>query len=81
MTVGELLITNKEKYTKVFLIENDEENRAKFTQVSDATIDKEQIYQEAKDYFLLDKVGIDEIFGNAEDLGVVEEDKVLIIGI
>lgn len=81
MTVGELLITNKEKYTKVFLIENDEENRAKFTQVSDATIDKDQIYQEAKDYFLLDKVGIDEIFGNAEDLGVVEEDKVLIIGI
>ena len=81
MTVGELLITNKEKYTKVFLVENDENNRAKFTRVSDSTIDKDQIYQEAKDYFLLDKIGIDEIFGNSDELEIVEDDRILIIGI
>lgn len=82
MTVGELLLTNKDKYTKVFLIQNDKEtNKAVFTQVKDENVAKDLIDVEAKDYFLLDKVAINEIFGNADELEITKDDKVFVIGI
>ncbi|MFM1524308.1 MULTISPECIES: hypothetical protein [Helcococcus] len=82
MTVGELLLTNKDKYTKAFLIQNDKEtNKAVFTQVKDENVAKDLIDVEAKDYFLLDKVAINEIFGNADELEITEDDKVFVIGI
>lgn len=81
MQIGELLLLNKEKYTKVFIIESDESNKAQFTEVKENTIDSEKIEIEAKDYFLLDKEGIEEIFGNADELEINEEDQVLLIGL
>lgn len=82
MTVSELLLTNKERYTKVYIVENDSNtNQAIFTRVTDETIDKDKLFKEAKDYFLLDREGIDEIFGNATELNIKEQDMVLIIGL
>lgn len=82
MTVGELLLTNKEKYTKAFIIENEKEsNKAVFTQILDSNITAEMIELDAKDYFMLDSEAIDEIFGNSKELGLNEEDLVLIIGL
>lgn len=81
MQIGELLLLNKEKYTKAFIIENDESNKAQFTEIKEKTIDSTKIELEAKDYFMLDKEGIEEIFGNASELGIISEDQVLLIGI
>ncbi|MFM1514218.1 hypothetical protein ABGF49_04940 [Helcococcus ovis] len=82
MKVGELLLTNKDKYTKAFLIHNDKEtNNAVFMQIKDENIDKDLIDKDAKDYFLLDNLAIDEIFGNSDKLGITDDDKVFIIGI
>jgi len=82
MTVGELLLLNKERYTKVFFIENDKEtNKAIFRQVKEETVKKEEIEKNAIDYFMLDKEAIDEIFGNSEELEINDEDLVLLIGI
>lgn len=82
MTVSALLLTNKERYTKVYIVENDSNtNQAIFTRVTDETIDKDKLFKEAKDYFLLDREGIDEIFGNATELNIKEQDMVLIIGL
>lgn len=82
MTIGELLITNKDRYTKVFLIENDSiTNKAVFTRVMESTVKPEMIEMEAKDYFMLDKEAIDEIFGNSDELEIAEDDLVLLIGL
>ncbi len=82
MTVGELIITNKDRYTKVYLVTNDKKtNKAVFTKADEKSLDEETILTQAKDYFMLDKEGIDEIFGNAVELGIDEEDKLLIIGL
>ena len=82
MTVGELILTNKDRYTKVYLVTNDKvTNRPVFTKANEKSLDEETILTEAKDYFMLDKEGIDEIFGNAVELGIDYKDKILIIGI
>ncbi|MGY3776157.1 hypothetical protein [Helcococcus sueciensis] len=82
MTVGELILTNKDRYTKVYLIKNDKlTNEAVFVKADEKSLDEKTILIEAKDYFILDKEGIDEIFGNSKDLNVNDEDKVLLIGI
>lgn len=82
MTVGELILTNKDRYTKVYLVTNDKEtNRALFTKADEKSLDEKTILTEAKDYFMLDKEGIDEIFGNADELCIDEKDKILIIGL
>lgn len=81
MKVSELLLLNKQKYTKVFIIENDEDNKAVFTEVKEDNIDKEKLDIEAKDYFLLDREGINEIFGNADKLEINKDDQVLMIGL
>lgn len=82
MTVGELILTNKDRYTKVYLIKNDKlTNEAVFVKADEKSLDGKTILIEAKDYFILDKEGIDEIFGNSKDLNVNDEDKVLLIGI
>ena len=82
MTVGELILTNKDRYTKVYLIKNDKlTNEAIFIKADEKSLDEKTILIEAKDYFILDKEGIDEIFGNSKDLNVNDEDKVLLIGI
>lgn len=81
MTVGELLITNKGRYTRAFLLQNDEENKALFTEIKDETIAKDMILVESKDYFLLDTDTVDEIFGKSEELNLLAEDLNLIIAI
>nr|WP_276938489.1 hypothetical protein [Helcococcus sueciensis] len=82
MTVGELILTNKDRYTKVYLIKNDKlTNEPVFVKADEKSLDEKTILIEAKDYFILDKEGIDEIFGNSKDLNVNDEDKVLLIGI
>ncbi len=82
MTVGELILTNKDRYTKIYLIKNDKlTNEAIFIKADEKSLDEKTILIEAKDYFILDKEGIDEIFGNSKDLNVNDEDKVLLIGI
>lgn len=81
MTVGELILINKAKYTKAYLLEKNEDNTVKFTQINDNTVNSEIAMKEAKDYFLLDKEGIEEIFGKSKDLEIIEEDKVLMIGL
>lgn len=81
MTVGELLITNKGRYTRAFLLQNDEENKALFTEIKDKTIAKDMILVESKDYFLLDTDTVDEIFGKSEELNLLAEDLNLIIAI
>ena len=81
MTIAEILVTNKARYTKAFIIEADINDKSPvFRQISDATVDKDEMLLEAKDYFLLDKEGIDEIFGKGDELALTEEDKVLVIG-
>ncbi len=81
MTVGELLITNKGRYTRAFLLQNDEENKALFTEIKDETIAKDMILVESKDYFLLDTDTVDEIFRKSEELNLLAEDLNLIIAI
>lgn len=82
MTVGELILTNRDRYTKVFLVTNDKiTNTAVFTKADENSLDERTILTEAKDYFLLDKDGINEIFGNACELDIDEIDKILIIGL
>lgn len=81
MQIAELLLLNKGKYTRVFLIRTNELNQAIFEELFENTIDPDLVQEEAKDYFLLDREGIDEIFGNADDLIVTEDDQILIIGL
>lgn len=82
MTIAELILLNKERYTKVFLIENGKKtNQAIFREIKENTITENELEQKAKDYFMLDKEGIDEIFGNSEELQITDEDMVLLIGI
>lgn len=81
MKVGELVILNKNRYTKVYLLENDKDNKPKFKLISEENLDEKLIDLEAKDYFLLEKEGFDEIFGISDNLGIVKEDKVLLIGV
>lgn len=81
MQIAELLLLNKGKYTRVFLIRTNELNQAIFEELFENTIDPDLVQEEAKDYFLLDREGIDEIFGNADDLKVTEDDQILIIGL
>lgn len=82
MQLGEILVTNKAKYTKAYLLENDKEtNGPVFTQVTDSTLDPNRVYQDVKDYFLLEKEGFEEIFGPQENIDITEDDKLLIIGV
>lgn len=81
MQIAELLLLNKGKYTRVFLIRTNELNQAIFEELFENTIDPDLVQEEAKDYFLLDREGIDEIFGNADELKVTEDDQILIIGL
>lgn len=82
MTVVDLILVNKERYTKVFLIENDKEtNKAIFREVNEDIIKEDDGEKEAKDYFMLDKEAIDEIFGNSDELQINDDDLVLLIGI
>lgn len=82
MILAELLLMNKSKYTRVFLIRNDEvTNEAVFEELFESEITPELSQTNAKDYFLLDREAIDEIFGNSDELGISDEDNVLIIGI
>lgn len=82
MTVAEILIINKDKYNKSFLLTNDSDtNGVVFTPINENTLTDSQSLTEAKDYFLLDSEGIDEIFGKASELDLKEEDNILIIGI
>lgn len=81
MQIAELLLLNKGKYTRVFLIRTNELNQAIFEELFENTIAPDLVQEEAKDYFLLDREGIDEIFGNADELKVTEDDQILIIGL
>lgn len=82
MTLGEILLTNKGRYNKAFIIENDPQtNGPVFKEINEDNIKKDQVQKKAKDYFLLEKEGIDEIFGNGDQLGLENDDRVLIIGV
>lgn len=81
MIISDILLNNKGKYNRAFLIENDENNKARFNEVIFENLSEDKLKLEAKDYYLLDRETIDEIFGNADTLEIKDDDKVIIIGI
>lgn len=82
MTIIEILTTNKSKYTKSLLITNDiHSNAPKFEEIFQDDLEDDLAFVEAKDYFLLEKDGFEEIFGKSYGVDIQEEDKILLIGI
>lgn len=82
MKVSEIIIKNKGKYTKVFVISNDKiTNEAIFTRIDDKNLDEKLSDINAKDYFILEKEGFEEVFGYLDQLELIDDDKILIIGI
>lgn len=82
MTVIEILTTNKSKYTKSLLITNDiHSNAPKFEEIFQDDLEDDLAFVEAKDYFLLEKEGFEEIFGKSHGIDIEEEDKILLVGI
>ncbi|WP_297378523.1 hypothetical protein [uncultured Helcococcus sp.] len=82
MTVIEILTTNKNKYNRSLLITNNiNSNAPSFEEVYQNNLDDDLAFVEAKDYFLLEKEGFEEVFGKSHGVDIQENDKILLIGI
>lgn len=82
MTIIEILTTNKNKYSKSLLITNDiYSNAPKFKEICLENLEDDLAFVEAKDYFLLEKEGLEEVFGKFHGFNFQEDEKILLIGI
>lgn len=80
MILQELLMINKSKYSRVFIVENSEKNllNAKLVEL-DEELKKEKYLQEAKDYYLLDHEGMMEIFLQARNFAIGNDEYSLVV--